>query len=117
LDSKLKNIDSGSNLKKMITVVVLLLVLGVAAYYLFFKKAEPVETLFDEFGNPVEAQVVGQDLIDLLAELQSVRFETSFFRTQAFLNLVDYKVDLGTQPQGRQNPFDVIGRGAGAPTR
>jgi len=98
----------GSN-KMIIVLVVVLLIASMTAYYLFFKS--PAENLvFDEFGNPVAAQVVGQDLINVLNELESVTFDSSLFRTPAFLNLFDFAVTLTTQPQGRANPFDVIGR-------
>lgn len=96
-------------LKKILTIFVLLVIIGVATYILFFKAEEP-ELIFDDSGNLVTAQVVGADLIALLEELQSVRFDSSFFRSPAFTGLSDYSIDLGVQPQGRNNPFDAIGR-------
>jgi len=67
-------------------------------------------TVLNEFGQPVESQVVGADLIDLLEELQSVSFDESFFSDPTLNSLTDYAIDLGTQPQGRTNPFVEIGR-------
>jgi len=97
------------NLKQFLTAVIILAVLGFGVYFLFFRGGgQEAEILFDEFGYPIEAQAVGQDLISLLEELQSVSFDSSLFRSPAFVNLTDYAIDLGTQPQGRINPFDGI---------
>ncbi len=97
------------NLKQFSAAVIIIAVIGFGIYFLFIRGGgEEAEILFDEFGYPIEAQAVGQDLISLLEELQSVSFDSSLFRSPAFVNLTDYSVDLGTQPQGRTNPFEGI---------
>ncbi len=96
-----------SNTKKLLVALVLLAVVGFAIYIFFFRKVE-VAVVFDEFGNPVQAQVVGQDLIDLLVELQAVSLDDSLFGTASFRGLVDSSVVLSPQPQGRSNPFAPI---------
>ena len=106
-----------SNTKKIITTVVLVAVVAFAAYFFFFRSVE-VEMVLDEFGNPVQAQVVGQDLIDLLHELESVKLDDAIFSSPALQNLVDLSVTLTPQPQGRDNPFSSIsGSGAAPKTR
>ena len=64
--------------------------------------------IIDEFGNPVEAQVVGQDLIDLLAELEGVKLDQSLFSREAFVNLTDFAQTLPEEPRGRANPFSSL---------
>lgn len=96
------------NLRQFTTAVIILAVIGFGAYFLFFRGVSETEILFDEFGYPVQSQAVGQDLISLLEELQSVSFDPSFFRTPAFVNLTDYSIELGSQPKGRSNPFSGI---------
>lgn len=101
-----------SNTKKIITAVVLVAVVAFAVYFFFFRSAE-VEMVLDEFGNPVQAQVVGQDLIDLLHELESVKLDDAIFSSPALQNLVDLSIILTPQPQGRENPFSPLS-GSGA---
>ncbi len=96
-----------SNTKKITVAVILTFILAFAVYFFFFRSTE-VAIVLDEFGNPVQAQVVGQDLIDLLSELQSVKLDDSLFVSPAFLGLVDSSVLLSPQPQGRENPFSPI---------
>lgn len=96
-----------TNTKKILIALVLIFVLGFAVYFFFFRNATPVVT-FDEFGNPIQAQIVGQDLIDLLNEVQSITLDTKLFRAQTFLNLTDFGIELVDQPRGRSNPFETI---------
>lgn len=99
---------SSVNLKQFFTAIVILAVLGFGIYFIFFRGVSEPEIFYDEFGNPTEAQVVGQDLISLLNELQSVSFDPAFLRSPAFVSLIDFSVDLGNQPKGRANPFEPI---------
>lgn len=97
------------NLKQFLTAVIILAVIGFGVYFLFLRGGgADTEILFDEFGYPIEAQTVGQDLISLLEELQSVSFDSALFRSPAFVNLTDYAIDLGSQPKGRNNPFQGL---------
>ena len=69
----------------------------------------------DEAGNPIQAEVVGKDLIDLLTELQSVKLDSSVLRTAAFTSLVDYSIGLPDLPLGRNNPFEKISGSVSTP--
>lgn len=95
-------------IRKVIVLIVTLILVGGGIYLFFFKTEAPPEISFDEFGNPVEAQVVGQDLIDLLEELQAVELDDSLFRQESFVNLTNYAVTLPDLPRGRSNPFGSI---------
>ncbi len=99
-----------SQTKKIVISLVLLALIVFTGWFFFFRNGAE-EIIFDEFGNPIVAQVVGQDLIDLLAELQSVTLDASVLQSAGFLNLTDYAIDLGTQPTGRKNPFEKISGG------
>ncbi len=85
--------------------IVILLVVGV---YFLFIRAAPEKALFDEFGNPVESEVVGKDLIKLLAEVQAVNLDTSLFESEAFVKLTDFTMQLNNEPRGRANPFQSL---------
>lgn len=92
-------------MRKILSIGTILLVVGFAVYFFFFRTAER-EIIIDQFGNAVEAQVVGQDLIDLMAELRSVELNAEIFRDQAFINLTDFAITLPEEPRGRANPFE-----------
>lgn len=94
--------------KKIIIIAASALIVLAALYFFVFRKSPPPVS-FDQFGNPIEAQAVGQDLVDLLNQLQNVKLDDSIFRKQAFINLTDYSVTLPNLPRGRNNPFDPIG--------
>jgi hypothetical protein len=96
--------QENSPIKKIIVISISAAFILFAVYFFFFKKTAPVVVL-DQFGNPTQAQVVGQDLVDLLDKLQNVKLDDSIFRNQAFINLTDYAITLPDQPRGRANPF------------
>jgi hypothetical protein len=95
------------SIKNIVVGAVVILLVGLAIYFFFFKTTSQ-QVVFDQFGNPIEAQVVGQDLIDLLAKLQSVELDESLFQDKAFVSLTDYSVTLPDQLQGRNDPFQPI---------
>ena len=96
-----------SPLKKIIVIVVVIAFIGTAIYFFVFNTAAPA-TKLDPFGNPVQAQVEGADLVDLLTQLENVKLNEALFNKQAFINLTDYAITLGDEPQGRPNPFEKI---------
>jgi hypothetical protein len=96
-----------SPIKKIIVIGVTIVFVVAALYFFFFRSTEP-QLVIDEFGNPVEAQVIGQDLIDLLAELEQVTLDQSLFTREAFVNLTDFSQVLPDEPRGRANPFSSL---------
>lgn len=97
------HIESSNTKKIVIWGAVVFLVLF-SVYFLWLRPA-PQKATVDEFGNPVETQMVGQDLVNLLAELQTVKLDMGLFDSPAFVALTDFYTDLGKEPQGRSNPF------------
>ncbi len=97
-----------SNSKKILIAAAAFILLGFAAYYFFFRTVTP-ETTLDEFGNPVEASVVGQDLIDLSRQLESIKLDTGSLKKKTFTSLVDFGISLPLQSIGRNNPFADFG--------
>ncbi len=100
-----------TNTKKIAVAAIFVALIAFALYFFFFRSVETEVTL-DEFGNPVQAQVVGQDLLDLLVELQSVSLDASIFNSQLFRNLSDFGIELIDEPRGRTDPFEPIGGSA-----
>lgn len=62
----------------------------------------------DEYGNPIQAESVGQDLVDLLSELQSVKLDQSIFQSPGFTSLTDFSTILPDLPRGKKNPFSKL---------
>jgi hypothetical protein len=96
--------EESNNTKKIVISSVVVLLLGLGAYFLFFNSKAPVIEL-DQFGNPVQAQVVGQDLIDLLTLANSITLNDAIFSSAIFSSLNDYAVTLQPQPALNSNPF------------
>ncbi len=105
--------NTGSSNSKKILIAGTLVVLALFAGYYFFTQEPTATPSFDEFGNPVESQVVGQDLIDLSYQLETVTLDGSSLKKKTFTNLVDYSVNLPNDATGRPNPFDPVGSGGG----
>lgn len=103
-----------SNTKKLIISVTIILIIAFGVWYFFFRSTTVAPT-YDEAGNPIQAEVVGKDLIDLLTELQSVKLDSSVLRTAAFTSLVDYSIGLPDLPLGRNNPFEKISGSVSTP--
>ncbi|OHA88703.1 MAG: hypothetical protein A2653_00170 [Candidatus Zambryskibacteria bacterium RIFCSPHIGHO2_01_FULL_43_25] len=102
--------EKGGKNRKAFTLIIVIIALLAFAYFYFFNSEEIVVPSFDEFGNPVETAVVGQDLIQLLDQIQGVQFDESLFSSAAFRVLTDYAIVLTPEPVGRNNPFAEIGR-------
>lgn len=97
-----------SNTKKIIIICALVAVLGLAIYFLFFRDTSTTTVTFDQFGNPVQAQVIGSDLIELLGRLQSVTLDQTFLSSAAFINLTNFGIILPNETPGRTNPFEPL---------
>ena len=90
------------NKNSIIAVAVILLALW--GYKTFFK-SESVATSAN-----VAADQVGSEVLDLSASLQSVMLDQTLFSSPLYKHLTDFSSAIPTQPSGRPNPFDIIGR-------
>ncbi len=90
-------------LQKIIVVVVVVLAVIFMGYELF--TGAPASTSPVATGEPV----VGQEILDLVAKLKVLNFDTSLFSSDLMNNLVDRSPQLLPEPQGRPNPFAAIG--------
>lgn len=89
---------------KGILAAVLIFVLLMVLYKIFLRPDTaliPDESL---------ATNVGNDILNLRAELEKVNFDQTLFSTPGYIGLIDLTVLIPTLPVGRVNPFDVIGR-------
>ena len=101
--------ETGSSNSKKIFVAGLLAVLAIFAGYYVFSQEPEVAPAFDEFGNPIESQVIGKDLIELSQQLETVTLDATTLKKKSFTSLVDYSVLLPSDGTGRPNPFARVG--------
>ncbi len=85
----------------MFALVIFLLAMGV--YKMFSTNTEITE------GNLV-AQSIGADIIELNSRIERVNLDPALFSSALYKSLVDFSAVIPTQPIGRPNPFDLVGR-------
>ncbi|MEK7461486.1 MAG: hypothetical protein AAB586_00215 [Patescibacteria group bacterium] len=95
--------DTLKNNKGTLAIIIIFIV-AMFLYNFFFKSntiAIPSE---------VPASSIGDDLIIMREKLQAVTLNQSIFSSVGFLLLTDFSTDIPSQPVGRPNPFNIIGR-------
>lgn len=95
--------------------LVIALLIGAAffAYQSFF-----VDTQTDDFSvstGGVPGSVVGQEVVALLAELESITLDISIFSDPSFVSLYNFGQVVNPEVVGRSNPFAPIGSDRDAP--
>ncbi len=84
-----------------------LVVVAVAGYYLFMSGDDVVPLTTSESGA---AETISQQLVIELNRLKSLQsIDDAIFRDPAFASLEDHTQSVVAQPLGRSNPFAPIG--------
>lgn len=73
--------------------------------YNFFLKSDTILT-----SSTSQASNIGDDLLKIHKELQTVTLNREVFSFPEYLSLIDFSVTVPQQAIGRSNPFDIIGR-------
>ena len=92
------------NLKNNLLLAVLIIALIMAGYFLYsyFKTGQTTSSVVKVSG---ESGASG-DLLNMLATLQSLRIDTSFFDDPLYKSLIDFSPEITIPAQvGRVNPF------------
>jgi capsular polysaccharide biosynthesis protein len=84
-------------------LTILILVLAFYVYNSFFRS----DAIFT--ADP-SVQIIGADIVSTYNNLQSVNLDQKLFESKGYTNLTDFGSVLSTQPIGRTDPFDQIGR-------
>jgi hypothetical protein len=92
-----------SNLLKNLLIALGLAVILFVGYVVFMR--DDGETTIDPQSFSPEAQQETQELLATLNELKSFNVEGRIFTDPLFLSLRDFRIDPGTEPEGRSNPF------------
>lgn len=88
---------------KGIISAIIIFIIAIGIYKLFASN----EIIINE---GAAAQVIGADIMELNASIERVNLDPALFLSRAYRNLVDFSTPLPSQPIGRKNPFDAIGR-------
>ncbi len=87
--------------KNLITAAIVIIVVGVAAYFLFGKsKSDEIVTAVSAPGSEAEATFLG-----LATELDTVNFAGTIFTDPRFTSLRDIHTNITQEPTGRRDPF------------
>ncbi len=88
---------------KGIILAVVVFIIAIGAYKLF-------STNVSITSDQQAAKIIGADIIALNASIERVNLDPALFSSRSYKNLVDFSTPIPSQPIGRLNPFDLIGR-------
>lgn len=92
---------------KSLAAVVIIVVLGVGGYFAY--RSSSNEALLSSTGTATETSQVSRELLLTISDLKTITLDNSIFTDEAFVSLVDFRVDIPLQPVGRDNPFAPLG--------
>lgn len=87
---------------KGILISIIIFIAGIWIYKSFFAPSDVIE--LDTSGK-----AIGNDILELNSNLQTVTLDKTLFGTTAYKSLVDFSTTVPLQPIGRTNPFAIIG--------
>lgn len=91
---------------KTIVAVVIIAIIGGLMYWSLSSGDESSITSDTPLGGDYEnTQLIGADIRDLLAQLNSLKIDADFFNDPVYKDLVDYRTAIPAQKVGRVNPF------------
>ena len=99
----LKNKNMKSPTSKLILALLAIFIVGMFIYNSLLSSG-------DVMPLDLTSSTIGNDLLELRNELQQVTLERELFSDNKFLELADFSTVIPTQPTGRTNPFNAIGR-------
>ena len=97
--------------KYKVTLLVLVFVIG--GYYAFVTFGSPKvpEGILTSQSAFVDGTEAGQEIIQILEEINSIELDTGIFEDEKFNSLKNFVPEVKSEPQGRRNPFEPIGFG------
>jgi hypothetical protein len=93
-----------SNLLKNLLIALVLSLVLFMGYIVFLRDgAGDDERFFSE-----QAALESENILSMLNEIKRTKVDASLFSNPLFLSLRDFRIDLGSEPTGRTNPFAPI---------
>jgi hypothetical protein len=94
-----------SSLLKNLLVALFLAIILFVGYVVFLRDGIRSGSR-DGFSEQVEIET--QALLATINELKRIKIDGEIFTNPVFVSLKDFRVDLGTEPTGRGNPFAPV---------
>lgn len=91
---------------RKIIIFVLVVVLGFVLYTIFLKPQ--AEKALLESSGPQEVDVAGQEIIETLGNIESIKLNNSVFNDPLYLRLRDDSQEIQPEDLRRENPFAPI---------
>ncbi len=97
-----------SNLLKNLLIALGLAIILFVGYVVFIKNGSTDSDTLVAGTFSEEAGLESQQLLTTLNELKLLNVEGRLFSDPLFLSLRDFRIELGTEPGGRSNPFAPV---------
>ena len=94
--------------------LVILAIAGFIIYKSFFDGSSGDVTAFGGGEATTTMSVEGNDIVNMVSEINTININPGLFSSPLFSGLVDFSVSLLPEPQGRSNPFADIGNDSGS---
>jgi hypothetical protein len=88
---------------KGIMLSILIFIVAIGIYKLFATNVALTE-------DSLVSQSIGGDIIELNSRIERVNLDPALFSSAVYKSLVDFSASIPSQPVGRSNPFDLMGR-------
>ncbi len=89
-------------------LIAVVLVVVIAAAYVFFVKNGEVESVTVELSSESQASRDTAEIRTLLRELEAIKIDTGFFSSNILEGLEDLHREILPEPKGRENPFAPV---------
>lgn len=93
---------------KITLIVIILIIVAFVSYQNYYVDVKNQELLVS-VNEQTAGTIAGVEILNLLNELQSIKFDTSIFSNSSFQNLIDFGQKINPEAVGRSNPFSPIG--------
>lgn len=92
---------------KSIIIIVVIVAIALVAYFYYqgTKTPDTAGGLLTTSANPGVQSGIGQQVLGLLSQIQTLRIDSSLFKDPGFQTLRDFSVIIPPENVGRANPF------------
>jgi hypothetical protein len=93
-----------SSTLKNLFVLLILILLGALAYFMFFSNPDS-DIVSSDGTTAAQAAVQTREFKRILDDLNSIELESPLFEDRTFLSLTDFSQQIVDRPYGSSNPF------------
>lgn len=95
--------------KKLKLLTSILIIIGILFVYVYYSPdksgEEDIMPVSRQAGTEENTPLAGMEILKMLAGLESIEMNASFFENDVLRSLVDFSVELSPEESGRPNPF------------